>query len=435
MLLSTTTALIASTLLACLHLVSAQEHDHSTHNHTTPATTGSLTPATISASTAAMNRLCAANSTTSGIRSGSGVLAVSACSMRSACQSSNLSTESCSDFVLLKHACTFDSMFVGTEDCEIVQTCLNDASCNTLSTIPFPTSLEIQSYIYAICTSMSMEDCAKCGISFRSSTVPSNVTTALSLNCNTLDVYGSLCRVHEMSSCDSYTTTCTAASTSFPPATPLCLGASTPIQLAASSASGQNAASGAAFQPELNPVMKMFFHTGISEYILFFQWVPRTPAQFFGACMFTIVLGVLFYALGFLRMLVVLRRLKKLTKKNSEKSTTAVAARKASQAGSESTVTIDNSIPMTSTTKESKFNLDKELFMLAKASLKAFEAFLSYVLMLIVMTYNIWLILCACLGLFLGSYIFDRREEYMAVGDRAEDVMMGEEGEMGKACC
>ena len=38
----------------------------------------------------------------------------------------------------------------------------------------------------------------------------------------------------------------------------------------------------AVISPDAPPTMKMFFHTGLADYVLFEGWVPRTGLQYTG---------------------------------------------------------------------------------------------------------------------------------------------------------
>ncbi|KAJ3401726.1 hypothetical protein HDV05_000292, partial [Chytridiales sp. JEL 0842] len=208
MLLATTNkiALLVGALSMFLPAINAQDSNHEGHDHgeghssmpgssvpsataasaAPSATPGSSAPATTSVASPVLNKLCAPSPST---------MAIAACSMRASCQASGMSTDTCSDLVILQQACTFDQALVTAADpagcASISALCAADASCSRVASLKLFSSLEAQSDIYAICTSMAMKDCSKCNIS-RTTTVPATASTTLSLGCDTLDVYGTL---------------------------------------------------------------------------------------------------------------------------------------------------------------------------------------------------------------------------------------------------
>ena len=52
---------------------------------------------------------------------------------------------------------------------------------------------------------------------------------------------------------------------------------------------------------KLVPVMRMYFHTGISDIVLFWHWVPRTMGQYVATILAILVMGIVWNGLKLLR--------------------------------------------------------------------------------------------------------------------------------------
>jgi hypothetical protein len=106
--------------------------------------------------------------------------------------------------------------------------------------------------IYSICNEMSMPGCERCVIKSQDSTYAS---------CNVLDTYSFLCAsMPEMRQCKSWSQMCSKN-----PKLSFC-------------AVTDNYSYGP-------PQMKMYFHVGFTDYILFDKWVPRTAVEYYLSCL------------------------------------------------------------------------------------------------------------------------------------------------------
>lgn len=119
------------------------------------------------------------------------------------------------------------------------------------------------------------------------------------------------------------------------------------------------------------PQMQMFFHSGIVDYVLFEGFVPQTTGQYVGALIFAFALSFLLF------MVQAFRSYRKALHAKNLKS-------------------VKGSL------------LSTELRYMELASLRMVEVFISYFMMLIAMTYNAGLFVALLVGVFVGSWAFDR---------------------------
>ncbi|KAJ3073926.1 hypothetical protein HDU98_000313 [Podochytrium sp. JEL0797] len=167
----------------------------------------------------------------------------------------------------------------------------------------------------------------------------------------------------------------------------------------------------------------MFLHSAICDTILFQGFAPTNGAQYFGGLVLTVCLGVL-------TMLVDSHR------RNHINARKAALARRAAQAehiivapnvegfiaepeAAKTSEFIRSDMPSTPENASeddayNQFTLAKDpsysWHVLLKSVLLFVSIFLRYILMLIVMTFNIGLILAACCGLTLGAFLFENGE-------------------------
>eukprot|EP00842_Homolaphlyctis_polyrhiza_P001063 jgi/Hompol1/1958/HPOL_000594-RA len=110
-----------------------------------------------------------------------------------------------------------------------------------------------------ICQEMDMSGCERCP-----ATGP----------CPGFEVYGQLClAMPDMQQCDDWKRLCSAE-----PSMPIC---------PADGSVGDGDGSG-----HRGPMMKMFFHLGYRDYILFESWVPHNAATYAVACLFCFLLSI-----------------------------------------------------------------------------------------------------------------------------------------------
>ncbi|KAJ8326352.1 hypothetical protein O5D80_005109 [Batrachochytrium dendrobatidis] len=286
------------------------------------------------------------------------------CSIRAACKSSLTSSSdpSCSDAVLLTTACKTDAAVASASGaCSLVSASCPAGSESSISQCTpvkglLPT-LTLQQNIFNICTAMKMEGCGACPTPIDNSTVAS---------CDVMGTYAQLCTVMpDMSNCKSMSAMCGQSPL------PLALAAYCPN--VASSQPGSPSTS--AFDTTI-PEMKMYLHTGITDYVLFKSFVPRTLNQYVGAVVVSIALSIVFFIISAFR---------------------------------KSRLIVHAAYRQTIAKSTFKFwDTKTELYQLENAILRTLEVFVGYMMMLIVMTFNVGLIIAVLAGVLIGSYVFDR---------------------------
>ena len=178
------------------------------------------------------------------------------CSNDPWCNPFSLYAAACIDMPGMTSCATYNNMCGSNHRTSLV------SQCNQATIANLPSSSKVTQNIYGICSSMSMPGCEKCSIKSSSSTYAS---------CDLLGVYSSLCAsMPEMSQCSDWSSMCSST-----PSLSFCTTGNA----------------------ELPPPMQMFFHSGISDYILFQRWVPRTNGQYAGAVMACFIAAFLYEAL------------------------------------------------------------------------------------------------------------------------------------------
>ena len=248
--------------------------------------------------------------------------------------------------------------------------------CDDFPPLPgLPTTAEVQGAISGICNSHNMEGCDTCTID---------------PGCDLMAVYSSLCLVMpDMAECASWKTMCETV----PSWTAWC-PASDPT-------AGQA------------PIMKMYFHTGIVDYVLFQGWVPRTNGQYIATLLAIIVIGIVLEGLRTLRHYCECRWavLPLLTGGSSTASTVPKPGSPYQNLndlsdGTPAGANADKPLPGWA---PQPFRVRVDLL---RAALSAVEALLSYSLMLVAMTFNVGMFLSVLAGLFIGVFIFGRYRSY-----------------------
>ncbi|KAJ3411587.1 hypothetical protein HDV05_002007 [Chytridiales sp. JEL 0842] len=133
-------------------------------------------------------------------------------------------------------------------------------------TLPYlPTTKFASELVTSICTEMEMHGCQEC---MATKQLLNGGVEILKKPCKWFETYASLClMMPEMEQCATFQNLCSAT-----PHFPLC---------PTSPPNPSNPHS-----PQKPPTMKMYFHTGIHEYILLSSWVPQTSWQFAWAWIF-----------------------------------------------------------------------------------------------------------------------------------------------------
>jgi copper transporter 1 len=209
--------------------------------------------------------------------------------------------------------------------------CLNFTcvDCNPLPNLP--TSKTVTRAIFSICSEMDMDGCNNCKISGNTSTYS---------ECDLLGTFSKLCRaMPDMRQCDSWNQMCSAS-----PGIKLC----------------------DSYSKDSPPVMKMYFHGGFKDYILFENAVPVNYGTYSLAIMVVFIFAMLYEGYQILHFKVL-----------------DIIANQ-----------VDNTV---------KTQI-KTAFL--RGITRLIGAMWTYALMLIAMTFNIGLFLSVIFGLAFGSAVF-----------------------------
>jgi len=258
----------------------------------------------------------------------------------------------CNRFSILKELCT-DMMMMGCEDYKSM--CIpNDTvvrECKT-QTLPIPKSMELAQLIKDICSQMDMPGCGTCDGSGM-------------LPCDVLTVYSNLCySMPGMVHCSDWHNIC-----SLVPSWPICMGHGT----------------------NRPPEMRMYFHLGISDYVLLQQWVPTNPIEYaftwFAVCLITIFLDVL----KFVRL-----KLEQKWQRDLQVKCHVV---------NETNETTNESAPMLEKNTVAPF---RTLVDIPRSLFQFIETGWAFIIMLIAMSYNVGFFFAICTGAAIGTLIFGR---------------------------
>jgi len=301
-------------------------------------------------STADMNSLCMMMDFMSG------------CTIRNICSENHdyHSDPYCEAFSLLADACASDMPDMGGCGSYVALCSPADSvvhQCDMYPPIPgLPTTSQANEAIKSLCVQHYMAGCEKC------------VDNGGYMDCDLLSVYSEICLgMPDMADCAQWNVMCEA----IPTWSELC--PSTVVD-----------------QP---PIMKMYFHTGIVDYILFQSWVPRTDGQYAAAVIGIILLGIIFEGLQSFRALMEFK-----WKYPSPQS-----------------VSEGEIEPLNGNQLTLSFGGPFQLWLdLQRAVIYVAEVFIGYCLMLIAMTFNVGLFLAVLAGLFVGHFTFGRFRGFTA---------------------
>jgi len=256
------------------------------------------------------------------------------CTVDNICKSSKYSNDIyCVPFSVYKDLCLDMPMMNGCQDyksmCNVSSVVLE---CSTPA-LPLPSTMDIEDLITSMCNQMPMEGCNEC-------------TSSLS-DCDLLTTYSDLCMsMPSMSECTDWKTYCELI-----PDWPIC----------SASAAGN-----------ADPIMRMYFHTGFEDYVLFKDWVPRNRAQYVGTWFAVCLAGIVFEALRWCRHLC------------------EVEWKKYSHIDKNKWVPFDWRVDV------------------PRAAMRFVEVVLSYSLMLVAMTFNVGLFFAVAVGFSVGTLLFGR---------------------------
>jgi copper transporter 1 len=230
-----------------------------------------------------------------------------------------------------------------------------------------------------------MSDCEKCQLNqkgYLTNKIP---------DCDLLTVYSSLCySMPTMPECNSYNSLCP-----YIPNFPIC-----------NPTSGNNSV--------LPPQMKMFFHFGVVDYVLFETWIPRTSLEYAGTFLAVVLMTVFLDALRFLKFFLETKWTPEPTPhtdKRTKGQDEAPLLMKEEEAATDDTIKTEKKACCKhggeATAKNNNKSLRTSIIRsLIRAVLQSIEVGWGLIIMLIAMTYNVGLFFAVMLGAFIGSLIF-----------------------------
>jgi copper transporter 1 len=292
------------------------------------------------------------------------------CTVERICTSSDSSravTRSpyCAEFSVLKDLCVD---MPGMSPCKnYTSMCSNVsvvAECS-MKSLPLPKTMSLSNTVEQMCDAMYMEPCSKC------------TKQGKMLQCDLLQVYSDLCLSMWMEGCEQWESMCKVI-----PDWPLC--ASSP--------------------GDEMPMMKMYFHDGILDYVLFKEWVPRNWWQYTLTIIAIIVLGM------FYELLKVVRSIwEGYMSKRKEAEMLGFDIQREDDAdlreGHSHHHHHHESRAMTVWECIKGWDWKVEI---PRATMAFVETLIGLVLMLVAMTFNVGLFLAVCAGAFFGSLFFGR---------------------------
>ncbi|KAJ3323341.1 hypothetical protein HDV06_001861 [Boothiomyces sp. JEL0866] len=273
------------------------------------------------------------------------------CSLSANCQAAANTASYCSPFSLYTSLCTD---MPGMSECKdfasqcgtSTSTAVNKQCTSSTPLSGLPTTSDAVKLVYDICKQMNMDGCQNCQIKSENDGY---------VDCDIMSTYVQLCQtMPTMTQCSSYNAMCKAA-----PSLSWCTAGS----------SGN-----------MPPMMQMFFHGGITDYILFQNWVPRNNGDYAIAWIITFIAAMLHEALH-----VGLALLERVW---------------ANDVATKSNAPVWSHIAGAS----AGFKGFKVAFI--RGFIRFVSISLSYILMLVVMTFNVGLFFAVVVGYGAGTFVF-----------------------------
>jgi len=253
------------------------------------------------------------------------------------CKPFSIYKELCNDMPKMDSCSTYNKMCTSNSTIE---------QCST-KTLPLLHGKNYSELIEGICGSMDMDGCEICHNDKK---------------CDRLKVYSDLCiQMDNMKQCDSWHSLCHMVSD-----WPLCANT-------------------------LVPQMKMYFHTGINEYLLFQELVPQTLGQYLIA-----ILLVFIVSFGY-----------ELLKLCRNKLTTNYRRKRDEKLGY---------------TLGKILKWDKFIYVASNTSIYFLEICIGFLLMLLVMTYNLFICLAIIFGRLLGSFVCGCLDDDPTISSYSKDL-------------
>jgi len=219
------------------------------------------------------------------------------------------------------------------------------------TSLPLAKGIIYKTYVKWICGNMSMTGCEKCDAT---------------CNIDALQIYSDLCnQMPTMEVCNyNWTQLCMY----YIPKWPLCPGGT-----------------------DVGPAMRMYFHGGVKDYILFYQWVPQNVPQYTIAIILILLFSILYEFLKLLRA--------RIDKAHRQKL------------GEQDKGLINKTVKVT----------HDKMYVLMTSAVYLVEVTLGFLLMLITMTFNVGLFLAVIFGRFIGVFISGILQDYSNPGEIAEE--------------
>ncbi|KAJ3407796.1 hypothetical protein CcCBS67573_g02955 [Chytriomyces confervae] len=377
----------------------------------------------------ALQSLCQSNNSTAGV-------GLVSCSLLLGPCAGSPALPSCQPLFLVRSLCATDaalpevsSLQVGSKNVcgvlvkEFCDSTPSDPSC--AAALPqWPSSASLQTLIAPSCQGFPPPSgCKSClALSFKNATVAPTTVAAL-VRCDMLPTYMSLCSELSPSSaqCTAYAPICSTYPSicPTPPANPPPPSSMGSMGSDHSMGHGSSGSAGG---------MAMFLHLGISDLVLFETFVPANQWQYFGALVFTFGLVLLEGYLGRVREMAVKGRVAYVERVNAVLTSSGVE-KEAATPGAVSSGSRANSGLLsekvlqrhrelykrtsrrhTSRVLRAVFGVSDTSYVwhqVWKLCLKTASAFIGFLVMLIVMQFNVGYIVVACVGYGVSAMLFE----------------------------
>jgi len=149
-------------------------------------------------------------------------------------------------------------------------------------------------------------------------------------------------------------------------------------------------------------MMKMYFHVGVKEVILFYGWKTENVGQLVGSCIALFIAALLYEGLKVFREELLVKANRALQIQNSPESLPTNDETGENGAGSDQVIIHTGPSAMTRILNSWHF---------LQSFLHIIQVTVSYMLMLVFMTYNVWLCLAVVLGAGAGYFCFGWRKK------------------------
>lgn len=149
-------------------------------------------------------------------------------------------------------------------------------------------------------------------------------------------------------------------------------------------------------------MMKMYFHVGVKEVILFHGWKTENVGQLIGSCIVLFIAALLYEGLKVFREELLVRANRQLRSENNPETLPTNDETGENGVGSDEVIIQSEPSPKTRIFNKWHF---------LQSILHIIQVTVSYMLMLVFMTYNVWLCLAVVLGAGAGYFCFGWRKQ------------------------